>query len=455
MTEQDSSSTHSALLQHMAAINRLNLKAFNAISQKSLAFIILNETIQGIKYDRASLYEMQHRKPRLLGVSGQADQNKDSRLVKQWIQLVKAIKNPKEAQIITEEALYDEQELWTEYKKNVNASVVWLPILYQGRLLLGLWLEVFDSNPMPNTEDALKFLMAYLTPAYASAWKKFSPKYMDKTRHFIGKKQFLIASSLLLLFLLLFKVPLRIVAPCEVVASNPILITAPLEGIIKEIKVNPGDIVKEGDVLVEYDKRIPLRNLRIAQKEVEILEAEFTRSRTLGLDDKKSRTELGINQLKLQKEKVNLSLAKWQASQLTIRSPVFGIVMLDNPDAWRGKPVQVGEKILSVDDPTKTKLKIWIPEDDNVILNPDNLVKIYLNIDPEDSYYAILTYIANESSINDEHLPSFVAEAKWKEQPEGVKLGLKGTAILYGEKVSLFYYLIRKPWAKVRNFFGV
>lgn len=454
MPEQEASN-QSAILQHMAAINRLNLKAFNCNDKQSLIFLILNETIQGIRYDRAALFDMQTRKPKILGVSGQPDLNKEFRLGKQWQTLIKGIKNPELPQIINSNNLDNLNAEWTEYQQVNNSLVIWLPIMFEKELQLGLWLEVFGGQEAsPNSEDGLKFLSTYLMPAYGSAWKKLNPKYKSHARHFFGKKQFLIGTSLLLLALALIRIPLRIVAPCEVVANNPILITAPLEGIIDEIKVTPGQFVKTGDILVEYDKRVPLRNLHVAQKEVEILQAEYTRARTLGLDDKKSRTELGINQLKLQKEKVNLSLAKWQASQLTIRSPNSGIVMLDNPDNWRGKPVQVGEKILSVDDPENTKVKIWIPEDDNIILNPDNEIKIYLNIDPEQSYMAKLNYIANESSVSDQHIPSFVAEANWKEQPEHIKLGLKGTAILYGEKVSVLYYLLRKPWAKIRNFFA-
>lgn len=441
MTPNDSQN-NSALLQHMATINRLNNKIYNSDSKQIFIFTILNETIHAIRYDRASLWDMEGKKPKILGVSGQADPNKDARLTKQWLAIVSHIKEPKKAQVITEDSLEGAGKILQEYTNTVKATFIWLPIIHEEKLLLGMGLEVFGVIQNPTAvADTLQFLTTYLTPAYGSTWRRLKPKFSLKSKG-IGKKQISFAILGLLLLSLLIRVPLRVIAPCEVVAKNPFLITAPLEGIIEKVTVDPGDAVLKDDILVEYDKRVPLRNLRVAHKEVEILQAEANRARTLGLDDKRSRTELGILALKLEKEKVNLNLAKWQASRLTIRSPENGIAMLDNPDNWRGKPVQAGEKILSISDPNHTKIRIWIPEDDNVILDPNTPIKIYLNISPEVSYEANIIYIANESTVSDQNLPSFVAEANWVEQPKNIKLGLKGTSVLYGERVTLLHYFV-------------
>ncbi len=455
MTTPESSSTSPQLLKHMATINRLNVKAFTAKTRQELTFIILNDTIHAIRYDRAILWRMDKAKPKLLGVSGQSDLNKDADITKQWQSLISGLVDPNKAQIIEADSIIGETALWKKYRSVNEGTFLWLPIFHENDLVLGMWIEIFGKVGNPEgLEDTLKFINSYLTPSYGASWKKLTPKFSLHEKGF-GKKQFAMGLCGLLIFSLIVRVPLRVVAPCEVVANNPILITAPLDGIIQEVVVDPGDYVKQGETLLEYDKRIPLRNLKVAQKEVEILEAEASRTQTLGLDDKRSRTELGIITLKLDKERVNLNLAKWQASKLTLEAPEDGVVMLDNPDAWRGKPVQVGEKILSINDPNDTKIRIWIPEDDNVLLDPEKPIKIFLNISPETSYSAMLVYIANESTLSDDQLPSFVGEAKWVDQPEGVKLGLKGTSILYGDRVSLLYYTFRKPWAKIRSLLGV
>jgi hypothetical protein len=245
------------------------------------------------------------------------------------------------------------------------------------------------------------------------------------------------------------------VAPCEVVPKDPILITAPLDGIVEEVKVQPGIEAKKGTILFEYDKRVPLQDLKVAQKEVEIGEKELNRATALGLTDPKSLAELAILRLRLEKKKIDLQLAEYQASRLTVYAPEEGVIMLDDPEKWRGKPVKVGEKVMIVSDPNLTKVRIWIPESDNIILDPAIPIKVFLNINPEISREAKLIYIANYATISEKEIPSFMAEAEWIKPQKDIKLGLKGTAILYGTDVSLFYYLIRKPWARVRSFFGV
>ena len=78
-----------------------------------------------------------------------------------------------------------------------------------------------------------------------------------------------------------------------------------------------------------------------------------------------------------------------------------------------------------------------------------------MNISPDKSFLGTLIYIANESSLSDKGIPSFIAEAEWVEKPEDLRLGLKGTAVLYGNKVSLFYYVMRKPWSHIRILIGM
>jgi len=455
MTSQQQQPTGSSgMVQHMAVVNRLCLKAFNSKTLQTLIFTILNDTVHVSRYDRAVLWDLEGRTPKMLGISGQAKINKDASLTKQWIAMTGGIIDRSLPQIVTAESLKSGREEWHAYQEQTNATVLWLPIFAEKELVLGMWIELFEhSGDTESLNESLKFLMNFLTPSYGAAWKKLSPSF-NLRKLGMGRQHTWIAAAGIFLFLLFVKVPLRVVAPCEVAAQDPMLITAPMDGIIAEVVVEPGQKINRGEVILEYDKQVPIRNLKVAEKEVEILEAEANRARTMGLTDQESRTQLGILLLKLDKQKINLNLQRWYASLLSLRSPVSGVVIINNPDAWTGKPVRTGERIMSISDPAKTKIKIWIPEEDNVILDPKQDLKIYLNVNPESSYSARLTYIANESFVSEDMPPSFIAEAEWVDHPKNIKLGLKGTAILYGERVSLLYFILRKPWAFFRRSVG-
>lgn len=443
-----------ALFQLMERINRLVLKAYHANTLQALKFIILNDTAYVVRYDRAVLWDMTKYRPALLGVSGQAKVNKDAEINQKWRALVAAIPNPKVPQQIQEELFKEEKRYWDELQRQTKSSVMWLPIIVDEKLVAGLWIEKWDAEHEKNTPQIIELLFNYLIQGYAAAWGKLSRGVSVKKLGLSRYTLWIIA--LLVVFLLYFvEVPLRVVAHCEVVPKDPILITAPLEGIVETLLIKPGDIVQKGTPLFEYDKRAPIHDLKAAQKEVQVMQAEVSRASTLGLSDPRSLRDLGILKLKLEKGLVQLDLAEYRASQLSQVSPEGGVVMIDNPEEWRGKPVKVGEKIMIISNPHESKLRFWLPEDDNILLDPAKNIAIYLNVDPQKKWEAHLEYIANQSTVNEKNMTTFVGEANWVEPPENIKLGLKGTAVLYGENVSLFYYIFRKPWAGFRYYFGV
>lgn len=445
------------LIQRLLICNRLTVKAFSAETIQALIFIILNDTIHLAQYNRAALWDLEGKQPVILGISGQAKVKQHAEIVEKWATLVEHLKDPNKSTVLSEADFSEGQEIWRDLQQKTASTVLWIPIFVQDKPVLGLWLENWEEAAASTAEETMNVVTQFLAPGYGSAWQKFQkPLSLKRLKHIDPRFVFaLILASFISLFLV--HIPLRIVAPCEVVPKDPFLVTAPLDGIIEKVTVQPGQIVAHGDVVAEYDKRVPLQTLKAAEKSVQMVQSEADRAMTLGLKDNRSLTELGVLNLKLEKEKVNRDILQYQASQLTIHAPEDGIVIMEDPDQWRGKPVKVGEKILVVSDPSQTKIRIWLPENDNISLAPSRNVDIFLNADPENTYPAILVYVANDSTISPQKVPSFIADAEWKEgkMPPDVKLGLKGSAIVYGEDVSIFYFIFRKPWAYFRSYTGL
>jgi len=77
-----------------------------------------------------------------------------------------------------------------------------------------------------------------------------------------------------------------------------------------------------------------------------------------------------------------------------------------------------------------------------------------LNADPGTKYEALLRYVAPQTSRNPQGGASFVAEAELTAPDAGINVGSKGFAIVYGREVRLGYWLLRKPLAGIRQFFG-
>ncbi len=450
MSEEPKASPEAQLL---GTINQLLLKAMHAKGKRELTFTILNDTIRALRYDRAVLWSFEQGKPELVGVSGHHVVKKEAATAERWRAAISKLPNPKVAARVTPELLGSD-ELWKSQDLQPTTVVFWLPIFCDERLLLGLWLEMWDAHlkQLP-TEEHLKLLQAMLLNGYGEAWGQ---KQGGFSRFGLRRNQAVYYAAIaVVVALLVIRVPLRIVAPCEVIPTDPYIVTAPLQGIVDQVVVVPGQKVIQGETLLQYDKRAPLQQLEAARKEVEITQAEERRAATLGLNDPKSRAELAIVRLKLQKAQGALDFAEFQAGRLTVPAPQDGIVMVQQPDMWRGKPVELGERILSINDPVRTKVRFWIPEDDNIDFDSERPLRVFLNVLPSSSYAATIQFISSESGVDAKGRVTFLAEAEWTEPPQDVKLGLKGSAILYGHRVSLGYYIIRRPWSHLRYLLGV
>ena len=107
--------------------------------------------------------------------------------------------------------------------------------------------------------------------------------------------------------------------------------------------------------------------------------------------------------------------------------------------------------MLMIVDPGKNKVRIWLPVDDNIAFDPKREVNVHLNAFPEKGLRAALNFVSDNVTANPDGVPSILAEADWTDPDKDLKTGLQGTATLYGERVSLGYWLLRKPLGWLRK----
>ncbi|MCH7840848.1 MAG: HlyD family efflux transporter periplasmic adaptor subunit, partial [Planctomycetes bacterium] len=293
--------------------------------------------------------------------------------------------------------------------------------------------------------------------AYGVAWRGVvrPPNVLVRTLESNKWRKIAVAAILFVAALGLIRVPLRIVAPCEVAPRDPVVVAAPLNGVIDEIPVWPGRSVEVGDLLAIYDKRVATEELKVARQQVEIIKSDLQRSRVQAFDSPAERSRIKLLENRLEQEKTRLGIAQYRVDKLEVRAPVRGTLMFADPHEWRGRPVQVGERLMMIVDPERTKLRIWLPGHDNINFDRDKPLTVILDSDPSSSRTARLSFVANHSQMNPDGVTCFRAEAEWIQGPSNIKMGLQGTAILFGERVSLGYWLLRRPLAALRRFIGI
>lgn len=442
-------------LASLAVLQELTLEAGLCADLPQLRFRMLNRAVAYCRYDRAVLWEPAGRGWRLTGVSGCSDVNQVAALASEWRRVVCGLPRLDEPTMVGPGGVVVNAAAWEPLARRTNGlSAVWLPIKVSGRTVAGMWLERW-SGARFSTGDVTR--LGALALAYGVAWRSVAPRH-GVVRRWIRSRRALSGAGLcagLAAVLAFVQAPLRIVAPCEVVPRDPWVVAAPLAGVIDEVHVLPGRSVTTGTRLASYDKRVALEELKVAQQQVQIIESDLQRARVQAFDRPGARAEITLLENRLAQEQTRLRIAEHRAGQLEITAPTAGTVMFADPNEWRGRPVQVGERLMLIVDPQQTKVRIWLPEHDNIAFDTQRPVSVLLDSDPGTSRPAKLEFLANHSQDSPAGVPSFRAEAAWERADPDLKVGLQGAAVLRGQDVPLGYWLLRRPLAAVRQWLGV
>jgi hypothetical protein len=245
-----------------------------------------------------------------------------------------------------------------------------------------------------------------------------------------------------------------VLAPAEISPRNPLVVTAPIDGVIEAMHVAPNAKVVEGARLFSLD-RTGLRNrATLAEKSVAVAQADFQRARQKAFSDPRSKGDVGVLGAEVAQKQAELSYTRELLARAEIVAGRSGIAIYADPSDWIGKPVRLGEKVLAIADPAALELTIWVPVGDAIGMMPGAEILFFLDTDPLNPIRARLVRAAYEAEVTPNDVLAYRAKAELAEGEPLPRIGLKGTAKVYGEEVSLFFYLMRRPIAALRRTIG-
>lgn len=254
---------------------------------------------------------------------------------------------------------------------------------------------------------------------------------------------------------LVIPVPLTALAPVEVVARDPDVVAAPIDGVIETIDVMPSATVRKGDVLVRLSDTT-LRNRRdIAAQDVAVAEARVKQATLLAFSDPKGHYDLGIAQADLALKRAELAYTIDQLSRTLIRATKDGIAVFADKRSLIGKPVATGERLMEVADPGKVELRIDVAAQDAIALHDAASVRVFLDVEPLAPRSARMTRMDYKARPSDADVLSFRAFATLEPGSAPPRLGLRGTAQVIGEPAPLGVVLFRRPISAVRQWLGL
>jgi hypothetical protein len=253
----------------------------------------------------------------------------------------------------------------------------------------------------------------------------------------------------ILAFILLFPMRLTVLAQGELVPSNPIVMRAPVDGIIDRYFVTPNSLVKKGDLLAQLDLTSSQNRQKISEEELAIASAELRQSNLQSLSDSKARSLLSPLKSRVEERKAEAELASAILAKSQITAIQDGLVLFDEPTELRGKPVQAGERLLVLANPDEVEIEAWLSLNEAIALEVGDDATLYLNARPFSPVRGVIRYVGYEALKRPDGTYAYRVRISVKSK-KGGRIGLKGTARLYGDYVPLSYWILRKPIAWIR-----
>lgn len=332
--------------------------------------------------------------------------------------------------------------------------MLWLPLLIPSKpnqRVGALWL----AKSQPWTEKEIG-LLQHLASSYAHAMQVFvhHSGWGVWRRRLLSKKVSLVTAVVVIL-LGFVPVRLTVLAPAEIIAKEALLVTSAIAGAVSEVRVKPGDLVSVGQPIVIMDKTEFQGRFDVAQRELERAMAELRTTEQAGYVDRRKKAELAELESQVALKTIERNYLQTKLDQTQILADKAGVVVLDDPEQWKGRPVVVGERILSIADPNNIQLEIRLPVTDAISLNHGNEVTLFLDTDPLNPIPFLVNYSSFEPSLTQDQIIAYRIVADIQSDIKPPRIGLRGTAKLYGDEVSLAYYLLRRPLTFIRQFLGL
>jgi multidrug resistance efflux pump len=434
-----SDSPHPAL-----ALLEFERRIQSANSNREVAFRAVNDSSQVLRFDQAILWRVDvFSRPLIAAASGLADVSVDSPYQQWLIELVKGI-TPDRFELTQEMSTEELPEaVLADGADWAPAHLLHCPLRGPTGVALG-GILFFRAQPFSEAERASAEWVARSVGYGLWAWRSgrhWAKRWLKSA--IVWRRAGIAAVAMALAAFI--PVRLSALAPAEITPLRPIPITSSLDAVVREITVQPNEIVKAEQVLAELDDTSLRNRLELATKALEVSRADLQRATFKSFSDEASRLELQVLNARMQEKAAEAAYLTELLAKSKLIAPQGGVAIFTSQDEWRGRPVQVGERVMMIADPSLINVTVYLPPEDAIDLEPGGEVELMLHVDPLSTLKAKIERASYEATPQADGNLAYVIRAQLLPGQGLPRIGLRGTAKVYSTRVTLGYYLLRKP----------
>jgi Biotin-lipoyl like/HlyD family secretion protein len=440
---------HPQLLLYLDALRD---RALAADSVNALAFTMANDLHSLLEFRQALVFADNGKRVELLCISGLAKPTEDSPYLV-WLHraarwAADQLTGP-EPQWLARQAVEPPPDIADGWAEWWPAGVWCVPLHEPGGKRLALLLVLLDERPA----DSIPAVLHGVLHTWSYCWAA-----LLRQRRRLGwrpsNRQWAASVAIAALVLL---VPVRqtVLAPAEIVSSDARIISSPIDGVIERIAVHPNQPVSAGTLLFTLNETSLKSRVEVLRKQVAVADAELMAASQRAFDNPQSKNELTVLNGVAEQRRAELAAVTAQLTRTQVFAPEDGVAVFSDPNDWIAKPVVTGERILQLADPARPAMQIQLAVADAIALEPGAEVKLYLTAYPLAPLHGRILETSYQAKTSEDGIVAYRLLASVDGKREQARLGLHGTAKLYGKRVSLAYYVLRRPLATFRAWTGL
>ena len=212
----------------------------------------------------------------------------------------------------------------------------------------------------------------------------------------------------------------RVLAPCRIVSENVNTVAAPLDGRIESVLVQPGQRVKQGQLLIRFD-----RSDLLNERNRILTQIASTKIETNALLQQRQPQEAFQMQSRLALLNTQRQLIDERLQRGELYAEMDGVILPTEIHRRVGQYVELGEPLLELADEQTWHLEIETPEDEIRHVAINQPVHFQSRARPDCHLNCRITRISPSSQIVS-NSNVVLTRAKMQARPDWMKIGMEG-----------------------------
>jgi multidrug resistance efflux pump len=244
--------------------------------------------------------------------------------------------------------------------------------------------------------------------------------------------------------LLLVPSPYEVAGEARLDAMVQRVISAPIDGYLKEVRVRPGDKVQAQQVLAEL-------NDELLRTEYRKLEAEAVQQENALADAmvKADRTQVALRRAKLDEILAQKDLAAQQLQHTQLLAPFDGVVIKGDLTQLLDSPLKRGDVLLTLSRGPEFRVIVEIPEREIEDIKPEQRGKLVLAAMPAEQFGIRIVRVSPVATVSSDGQNVFEVEAAFNSNATKLVPGLKGVAKITTDDKSLGWHWLKRAWHRL------